>query len=229
MILYLLTISSISIFFSLARLAHFNNPNRYRGLKLLRFFSVLQYYIFFGLAVAVLIKADREFGSSALCNVGARVVIFRPFNMLPVGRDVFIASNCVWIVFYTTLTIMDYQPRVVGQVFRVMRKLTQNLIESLSRILCRHCSASNTDDIPIETIGGTDATSTTETNSGRKLFDTRISGTLVIQLFLIFTLWGTVVANTELLIRWNRFRETEDPQWQFGQVSQPHNLLSPHS
>lgn len=218
-ILYLLTLSSISIFFSLARLAHFTRTSRW--IKLL---SVIQYYFHFGLALAVLIVAGDGFGSLPLCNVGARVVIFRPFNMLPAGCIGFIIFHVIWIAFYTTMTFLDYHPNISNQVEAGLKHVLQGL---LWVILRRHHSATDYEISSSASTrrGGGNGGQTASSNTTiqevppNNFYDCGLSGTLVFELFLIFTLWGIVVMNTELLVRWNRFKDAEDPQWQFGQVS----------
>ena len=46
---------------------------------------------------------------------------------------------------------------------------------------------------------------------------------IFVKLIIISVLWALAILNTELLIGWNHFADTSDPQsvWQFGQVSGP--------
>lgn len=103
MVLYLLSLSSVSIFFCTVRYDRF--PNRGRTLEYL---SVVQFYFFFGLALSVLVEGNNDFGMLPPCNKGARVVLFRPFNFIPVGRTIFIIFISMLIAIYSAMIIVDY-------------------------------------------------------------------------------------------------------------------------
>ena len=51
-------------------------------------------------------------------------------------------------------------------------------------------------------------------------YDLQIGWDLVTELILVLILWSLAVMNTELLISWNHFDQSDDIQspWQFGQV-----------
>lgn len=119
-VLYLLTLSWAAVFFSLPSYNRFRKSDR-----TLKYLSIVQSYILFGFAFAVLVKANSGFGSMPICNVGARVAIFRPFNILPVGRILALVAMSIVIAIYSTLTAVDYYPLVTGQI-REWREMWRN-------------------------------------------------------------------------------------------------------
>lgn len=60
-------------------------------------------------------------------------------------------------------------------------------------------------------------------------YDLQISGDLIVEIIIILILWALTVMNTELLINWNHFEPSDDPEsiWQFGQVRPCAGPLSP--
>lgn len=116
-VLYLLTLSWAAVFFSLPSYNRFRKSDR-----TLKYLSIVQSYILFGFAFAVLVKANSGFGSMPICNVGARVAIFRPFNILPVGRILALVAMSIVIAIYSTLTAVDYYPLVTGQIREWMER-----------------------------------------------------------------------------------------------------------
>ena len=79
-VFYLLSLSWASVFSSLP------SYNRFvKGDKTLKYFAIVQSYILFAFALAILIRAP-TFGSTPLCNSNAKAVIFRPFSALHGGR-----------------------------------------------------------------------------------------------------------------------------------------------
>ena len=44
---------------------------------------------------------------------------------------------------------------------------------------------------------------------------------MIVEIIIVTVLWSIAVINTELLIKGDNFRPSEEPRWQFGQVSEP--------
>jgi hypothetical protein len=91
------------------------------GTRILNFLSMVQSYAVFPFAFTILIQA-RMYGSSPECNGNAVVVLFRPFSALHAGRIVGWIMTVIFVVFYTTITFMDYLPPPPKQVQEWIRK-----------------------------------------------------------------------------------------------------------
>lgn len=103
---YLLSLSWASVFSSLPSYNRFK-----RGDATLKYFAVVQSYILFAFALAIIIKAP-TFGATPLCNSNAQAVIFRPFSALRGGRITAAVVLSIVIATYTWLTYSDYAPQV---------------------------------------------------------------------------------------------------------------------
>lgn len=68
----------------------------------------MQFYFFFGLALSVLVKGSKNFGMLPPCNKGVRVVLFRPFDFIPVGRIISIIFISILLVIYKVMMTIDY-------------------------------------------------------------------------------------------------------------------------
>lgn len=47
---------------------------------------------------------------------------------------------------------------------------------------------------------------------------------MIVEIIIVTVLWSIAVINTELLIKGDNFLPSEEPRWQFGQVSEPYTL-----
>ena len=101
---YLLALSWASVFFSLPTYNRFVKSD-----KTLQLLSIIQSYVLFAYAIAILIKA-KTFGPSFCCNQTARVVLFRPFSALHAGRIVGWIVVMSVVAVYTFLCCYDYWP-----------------------------------------------------------------------------------------------------------------------
>ena len=110
-----------AVFFSLPSYNRFRKSDR-----TLKYLSILQSYVLFAFAFAVLVQAPSPtFGNSPICNSSARVAIFRPFRILPVGRILALIGMSLVIFFYSALTIIDYYPLVMGSVKGWRKKMKE--------------------------------------------------------------------------------------------------------
>jgi hypothetical protein len=101
---YLLSMSWIAMVTSMPSCHRFAG-----GTKILKFLSIIQSYLVFAFALAMLTKA-KTVGSNPECNGNAVVVLFRPFSALHAGRTVgWIVTTSV-IAFYTGMMVMEYLP-----------------------------------------------------------------------------------------------------------------------
>ncbi|KAI5118519.1 hypothetical protein M0805_007688 [Coniferiporia weirii] len=114
-VFYLLALSWASVFFSLPAYNRFVKSD-----KTLKYLSVLQSYILFAFALAILIKAD-SFGMTPPCNPNAVAVIFRPIPALRAGRIAASVLVVITIIIYSGLTISDYKP-LVKRWIRLIKK-----------------------------------------------------------------------------------------------------------
>jgi hypothetical protein len=106
-VFYLLALSWAAVFFSLPTYNRFIKSD-----KTLQVLSIIQSYILFAYAIAILIKAE-TFGPSYCCNETARVALFRPFSALHAGRIVGWVVVVLVVVIYTGLSVYDYWPLAV--------------------------------------------------------------------------------------------------------------------
>lgn len=100
MVLYLLSLSSFAVFFSTVRYSRFKHPDQLRD-RALEWLSAIQLYFFFVLSLVILEFSNTSFGSLPLCNVDARLAIFRPFRFLPAGRIISIIFVFIVTTIYT--------------------------------------------------------------------------------------------------------------------------------
>ena len=103
-VFYLLALSWASVFFSLPTYNRFVKSD-----KTLQLLSIIQSYLLFAYAIAILIKAQ-TFGPSWCCNGTAKVALFRPFSALHAGRIVGWVVVMLVVIIYTVLSVYDYWP-----------------------------------------------------------------------------------------------------------------------
>lgn len=79
------------------------------GTKIVKAVSVVQSYIMFAFAFALLITA-KTFGKNQECNANAMVVLFGPFKVFNAGMIIGWIVTVITFVVYTSVTIIDYLP-----------------------------------------------------------------------------------------------------------------------
>ena len=103
---YLLTLSWISTHLTLPAYTRFVSKD-----NTLQLLSIVQSYVIFAYAIAILATAG-TFGPSHCCNNTAKLVLFRPFSALESGRKVgWVVVICV-VVLYTASCFYDYWPYI---------------------------------------------------------------------------------------------------------------------
>ncbi|KAJ7268578.1 hypothetical protein C8J57DRAFT_1325606 [Mycena rebaudengoi] len=236
-VFYLLYLSWVTVFFSLPACARFPG-----NVKTLHFFSVLQSYTVFAFAFAMLITA-KSFGSAPPCNPHAMVVLFRPFKALTSGRTVCWVMTVLVVVVYTGLLVKDHMPPAPKLVHRWIKKRITKQIPSTD--LEAHIDISpdaeprsamprpapgkvlhhvkKPGDKPVSQPFQPPCSRIIYDSSRRpqmEYYDLQIAWNLVIEIIVVFILWGLTVMNTELLIKWNKFDQSDGIQskWQFGQI-----------
>ncbi|KAJ7186456.1 hypothetical protein C8R46DRAFT_1057234 [Mycena filopes] len=214
---YLLTLSWVTVYFSLPATARFRRPDR-----LLHVFSVIQSYAIFGFAFAVLIHAD-SFGAEAECNSNAVVVLFHPFNALRIGRPLGLATTGLVFLGYSAILIHDHLPQT-GALLRWLRKSVRKEVPAgdVEAVGEGEDGPGSAPQMRPQAVPGPGRVQ----YSSRKLLeipkehDLQLAGQIVVNLVVVLVMWAITVMNTELLIRWNHFAPNDTPQssWQFGQV-----------
>jgi len=101
-VLYLLSLSSLALWFAFIRYHRFHHANLW--VKLIA--NALAYFTI-ALAFAILITAP-SFGSTPSCNDELVVVIFAPFRFLEVGRILFLVIVCLVAAVWTVLRIQTW-------------------------------------------------------------------------------------------------------------------------
>lgn len=101
-----MALSWASVFFTLPTYNRFVKSD-----KVVQVLSVIQSYVLFAYAIAILSNA-RTFGPLSCCNETAKVVLFRPFSALGAGRVVGWVIVLIVVVAYTIMCIYDYWPLV---------------------------------------------------------------------------------------------------------------------
>ncbi|KAH8107416.1 hypothetical protein DFH11DRAFT_1637262, partial [Phellopilus nigrolimitatus] len=233
-VLYLLALSWASVFFSLV------SYNRFvKGDRSLKYFSILQSYILFAFAIAVLRTAP-HFGYAVPCNAHAVVVIFRPFRALHTGVNAAWVLVTVTILVYTVSTSTDYMPFArmwymkITRRRRLSRQCTLDSAELgeagrgtssagvSSGVSGRASSCANVAEVKNKKMKKMKKKKTRgkhgDTSSTRKA--ACVSRDIVIKLAIILILWALAVLNIELLIIKNNFLDNAgtSSEWQFGQV-----------
>jgi len=212
-VFYLLTLSWVTIFFSLSALSNIEE----KSVKFLKLLSVVQSYCFFASALPIIFTA-KVFGSNPECNGNAVVVLFWHFPALTSGRIVYGIGITFAIVAYTLVTIKDYYPPAESAMDKVVawakrpRRAAPTLDSDLADL------AAN--DTPNESNNILHPNYGVDSQLYQPSYNLQIPWDLVIEITILVTMWVLAVMNTELLIRWNRFKRPEcsESAWQFGQI-----------
>ncbi|KAJ7118140.1 hypothetical protein C8R44DRAFT_982867 [Mycena epipterygia] len=214
-VFYLLYLSWVTVFFSLPACARFTG-----NVKMLHFFSIIQSYIVFAFAFAMLITA-KSFGSYPQCNSNAVVVLFRPFSALKSGRTVCWVMTVLVVTVYTGILVKDHIPPAPKLVHQWIQKRVTKQIPATDQEL----PMASPDVAPQPRRTPRVAPSKVQYHARKPPerpmeYDLQIAWPLVIEIAVVLILWGLTVMNTELLIRWNHFNPSGGAQssWQFGQV-----------
>ncbi|KAJ7891341.1 hypothetical protein B0H14DRAFT_3428647 [Mycena olivaceomarginata] len=195
-VFYLLFLSWVAVFFSLRTRTEFPNKN----VQMLHIVSIIQSYVIFAFALTLLITA-KSFGRSLECNANAVVVVFRPFSALKSGRTL-----------YTGILVKEQIKHVAKAVSPIrFRTKVPDPEKDLSK--------GGVDPVSNAYRWGRDESLHLGSRS-RPRYRRNIAWSMIVELVFISILWSLSVMNTELLIRWNHFAPSDDPQstWQFGQV-----------
>ncbi|KAH8103729.1 hypothetical protein DFH11DRAFT_1653467 [Phellopilus nigrolimitatus] len=211
-VLYLLALSWASVFFSLV------SYNRFvKGDRSLKYFSILQSYILFAFAIAVLRTAP-HFGYAAPCNSHAVVVIFRPFRALHTGVNAAWVLVTVAILVYTiarrrclsrqrTLTRADPGSAELGEAGRGTCSAS-----APSGVSGRASSCANVAEVKVKNKKLKKMKKKKTRGKHGGTISTRkaacVSGDIVIKLAIILILWALAVLNIELLIIKNNFLDS---------------------
>lgn len=209
-ILYLLTMSWVTVISSLASCSRFST-----GTQVLQLFSVVQSYTILALALVVLSRT-KIFGSQPECNQHAVVVIFRPFPAMRGGHIFGWIVTVLLAVGYTIMTVRDYTAQAMRKwkERRHKKEGPDRPVRPATRI--RHRSIEVIPERETENIVQVAQANDEILNYAyRPLVDDR----LLVMLFFILLLWVFFVLNTELLIRWNHFAVADGGSpWGFGQI-----------
>jgi len=205
-VFYLLTLSWCTVLWSLGSCSRFSN-----GTKVLRALSDLQSYIIFAFAFAILIKAHK-FGSSPECNGNAVLVILGRISALKAGRILGWIVIIIVTASYTLMTVRDYVPVPMLTRGRIVIGIPAKIEVKPESPLPLSSHLPQTSNLPNLT-----HIKTPEAVVPYKL---PIDGKLIIMILFILLFWAFAVLNTELLIIWNHFEQSDNSQsaWQFGQV-----------
>ncbi|KAF9466923.1 hypothetical protein BDZ94DRAFT_1305793 [Collybia nuda] len=207
-VFYLLHLSWTTIFFCLPACNRFAED-----LKFLKLWSIVQSYMVFTFAFALLASA-KSFGRSPGCNQNAALVIFRPFPMFNAGLIVCWVLVVGVVSIYTLILVKEYIPPPPKRLRQLWKRTTRKPVDLV------------TPDPGVYSLTGVPQGSAIETpeypsKSGQQgRYRVHIAWDVMIELIVITILWAICVMNTELLIRWNRFEASDasTSEWQFGQV-----------
>ncbi|KAJ7432695.1 hypothetical protein FB451DRAFT_1572945 [Mycena latifolia] len=208
-IIYLLSMSWITVIFSLA------SCNRLSGdTTILQLVSVLQSYVIMAFAFVV-VGQPTSFGQSPNCNQNAVAVIFPPFPASKSGRIVGGTIVGLVVIGYTAMTVIDYTAQV-------RKKIGNRKLQPLGPLPESKTPASPESNGFTMPAGLSDQTtrpfqrrSTIHAPRSRALINYR----LLFMLFCIVISWAFFVLNTELAIHWNQPTQADaGPSWQFGQI-----------
>lgn len=100
--LYLLSLSSVALWFAFIRYHRFHHASFW-----VKLIANTLAYLTIALAFAILITAP-SFGSTPLCNDDLLVVIFVPFRFRKAGRILFLVIVCLVAVVWTVLRIQTW-------------------------------------------------------------------------------------------------------------------------
>ncbi|KAJ7686443.1 hypothetical protein B0H14DRAFT_2422090 [Mycena olivaceomarginata] len=206
-IIYLLSMSWITVIFSLA------SCNRLSGdTGILQLVSVLQSYVIVAFAFVVVGQAP-SFGHSSDCNQDAIAVIFRPFSALNSGRIVGGTIVGLVVIGYTIMTVRDYTAQVLK---KIGNKKQQAPLDPLPELKTPARPEFNRFPMPSDpTTPPLQRRSTIYAPKSRALINYR----LLFMLLCIVISWVFFVLNTELVIHWNHPTQADaGPSWQFGQI-----------
>ncbi|KAH8115162.1 hypothetical protein DFH11DRAFT_1591882 [Phellopilus nigrolimitatus] len=201
-VLYLLALSWASVFFSLV------SYNRFvKGDRSLKYFSILQSYILFAFAIAVLRTAP-HFGYAAPCNSHAVVVIFRPFRALHTG------VNAAWVLVTVAILVYTVSTRLSRQ--RTLTRADPGSAElgEAGRGTCSASAPSGVSGPEVKVKNKKMKKMKKKKTRGKHggTISTRkaacVSGDIVIKLATILILWALAVLNIELLIIKNNFLDS---------------------
>jgi hypothetical protein len=106
LVLYLLSLSSVALWFAFVRYHRFHHAS-----TVVKIIVIAQAYLIIALAFAVLITAP-SFGSAPLCNVEVLVVFFGTIRFLNVGRVVFLVFVSLIAILWTASRIQTYLGRL---------------------------------------------------------------------------------------------------------------------
>ncbi|KZP23005.1 hypothetical protein FIBSPDRAFT_1043159 [Athelia psychrophila] len=171
--------------------------------------------VVFAFALAVLITAPR-FGSHPECNHHAWLVLLRPIKVFNTGRIVG-GVGCGIVIFL-----------YIGMVVLGKYKEAKMEKEPAVEVPPNAATSQPDKDMPIrKPILDPDVEKTVldalaehrdkgKGHTWKRDVDYPLTGYLLI----ILVMWALAVMNTELLIVWNKFAQSDDPQsiWQFGQI-----------
>lgn len=108
--LYLLGLSWTAVVFSMPSNSSSRSTETQLSESTLRYVSIAHSYAICAFAFVMLVKADDTFGSQPSCNRLAKVIVFRPFNILPFGRILALVTLGFVTFLYTLMTSIDYSP-----------------------------------------------------------------------------------------------------------------------
>ncbi|KAF7344024.1 hypothetical protein MVEN_01691800 [Mycena venus] len=215
-IIYLLSMSWITVIFSLA------SCNRLSGdTAILQLVSVFQSYVIVAFFFVVVGQAP-SFGQTPDCNREAVAVVFRRFSASTrSGRIVGGTLVGLVVIGYTFMTVRDYTARVLSwKTPKPEDKVSSHTLPQSQGRQTRpefpHLSMpSGSSDETIPPLQRRLTIKAAEGTKRRRLMDER----LLFMLLCIVICWFFFVLNTELVIRWNQPTQA-DPgsSWQFGQI-----------
>jgi len=217
-VLYLLVLSHAALYTTFPSYHRLNGNDK--GLELL---ALVQSYLLFAYALALFIDIQ-SFGSSPECNKDAVISFFYPLPAIKIGRVPCLIFIGVIVVVHTLMTLNDYIPEHRRYVwwptiprFKAGKgavDVERNGESAADRILGHgNCNVASPRSTIVFNLKNGDLTL-------KKPKSHFMTGRDIMEIIVILTIWGLIVASTELLIKWNRFRisESESAIMQFGQI-----------
>ncbi|KAF7302885.1 hypothetical protein MKEN_01250800 [Mycena kentingensis (nom. inval.)] len=245
-VFYLLLLSWTTVTLTLPACARFpaatKHPRTARSLTLLHILSVIQSYLIFGFALALLGKAP-TFGIRHECNSSARAFLFHPFPALGAGRIVGLVLTPTLVLGYSAVLVRDHLPPQAQDIQKWIQRKVLRRVPDVDRANAEAARSPHSQPqnpfangpsfgmgtgigipplprIPRRVPGKGQYQSRAGAKAHAQLpsYDLQIEWPLLIHLFVVFVLWSLVVMNTELLIQANNDGGTEGSGWGFGQI-----------
>ncbi|KAJ7145177.1 hypothetical protein C8R43DRAFT_1130235 [Mycena crocata] len=164
--------------------------------------------------------------SSAATPSAILTLIFRPFSALKIGRILFLVMTTLASVIHIALIVKDLKTPVAKQWARVRRRVSEKIPDiDNDPAIPAPVEPHPTLNTPATAPSNQPPTAPPKKNYPKRKwedqsYDLQIDWNLVGKIIVGLILWSLAVMNTELLIRWNHFMESDENHspWQFGQV-----------